>query len=161
MSTLFNLSDQYKQVLELIQENGEEQVLTDTLESINDSIEVKADGYIAVSKTLEAENDAIDVEIKRLQERKKINQNGIERLKATLLEAMEFTGKTKFKTELHNYSIRNNAPSLQINDDTKIPKQFYVEQKPKLDKRELLKFVKNNGEIDGVELKRSKSLGVR
>lgn len=161
MSTLFNLSDQYKQVLELIQENGEEQVLTDTLESINDSIEAKADGYIAVSKTLEAENDAIDVEIKRLQERKKINQNGIERLKTTLLEAMEFTGKTKFKTELHNYSIRNNAPSLQINDDTKIPKQFYVEQKPKLDKRELLKFVKNNGEIDGVELKRSKSLGVR
>lgn len=161
MSTLFNLSDQYKQVLELIQENGKEQVLTDTLESINDSIEAKADGYIAVSKTLEAENDAIDVEIKRLQERKKINQNGIERLKTTLLEAMEFTGKTKFKTELHNYSIRNNAPSLQINDDTKIPKQFYLEQQPKLDKRELLKFVKENGEFDGVELKRSKSLGVR
>ena len=161
MSTLFNLSDQYKQVLEIIQENGEEQVLTDTLESINDSIESKADGYVAVTKTLEAENDAIDVEIKRLQERKKVNQNGIKRLKDTLLDAMEYTGKTKFKTELHSYSIRNNAPSLQITDDTKIPKQFYVEQEPKLDKRELLKFVKDNGELDGLELKRTKSLGVR
>lgn len=161
MSTLFNISDQYKQVLEIIQENGEEQALIDTLESINDSIEAKADGYIAVSKTLETENDAIDIEIKRLQERKKKNNNGIERLKSTLLDAMEYTGKTKFKTELHNYSIRNNAPSLQIKDDSKIPKQFYVEQEPKLDKQELLKFVKDNGEFDGVELKRSKSLGVR
>lgn len=161
MSTLFNLSDQYKQVLEIIQESEDDKALIDTLESINDSIEAKADGYIAVSKTLEAENDAIDIEIKRLQERKKKNNNGIERLKSTLLDAMEYTGKTKFKTELHNYSIRNNAPSIQIKDDTKIPKQFYVEQEPKLDKRELLKFVKDNGEFDGVELKRSKSLGVR
>lgn len=161
MSTLFNLSDQYKQVLELIQDSEDDKALKDTLDSINDAIEDKADGYYVVVKTLESENEAIDREVKRLQERKKKNNNGIERLKTTLLEAMEFTGKTKFKTELHNYSIRNNAPSLQINDDTKIPKQFYVEQQPKLDKRELLKFVKDNGEFDGVELKCSKSLGVR
>lgn len=161
MTNLFDLSTDYKQVYDLIAEQEDEQILKDTLASINDAIEDKADGYIAVIKTLEGDNKAIDEEIKRLRHRKTSNQNGVKRLKESLQEVMEQTGKEKFKTALNSYSISNNPPSLDITDESLIPKQYYIEQQPKLDKKELLKVVKDGLEIKGVELKQSRSLRVR
>lgn len=77
MTTLFNLTDAYQQVYDLIAEQGDETVLIETLQSINDALEEKADGYVAVIKTLEADNVAIDEEIKRLRQRKTSNQRRI------------------------------------------------------------------------------------
>ena len=89
MSNLFELKDNYQQVYDLIAEQEDEQILKDTLASINDAIEEKADGYVAVIKSLEADNNAIDEEIKRLRQRKTSNQNGVKRLKESLQEVME------------------------------------------------------------------------
>ena len=161
MASLFDLSTDYQQLYDLIAEQKDEQILKDTLASINDAIEDKADGYVAVIKTLEGDNKAIDEEIKRLRQRKTSNQNGVKRLKESLQEVMEQTGKEKFKTALNSYSIANNPPSLDITDESSIPKQYYIEQQPKLDKKELLKVVKDGLEIKGVELKQSRSLRVR
>ncbi len=161
MASLFDLSTDYQQLYDLIAEQEDEQILKDTLASINDAIEDKADGYVAVIKTLEGDNKAIDEEIKRLRQRKTSNQNGVKRLKESLQEVMEQTGKEKFKTALNTYSIANNPPSLDITDESLIPKQYYIEQQPKLDKKELLKVVKDGLEIKGVELKQSRSLRVR
>lgn len=161
MPSLFDLSTDYQQLYDLIAEQEDEQILKDTLASINDAIEDKADGYVAVIKMLEGDNKAIDEEIKRLRQRKTSNQNGVKRLKESLQEVMEQTGKEKFKTALNTYSIANNPPSLDITDKSLIPKQYYIEQQPKLDKKELLKVVKDGLEIKGVELKQSRSLRVR
>lgn len=161
MASLFDLSTDYQQLYDLISEQEDEQILKDTLASINDAIEDKADGYVAVIKTLEGDNKVIDEEIKRLRQRKTSNQNGVKRLKESLQEVMEQTGKEKFKTALNSYSIANNPPSLDITDESLIPKQYYIEQQPKLDKKELLKVVKDGLEIKGVELKQSRSLRVR
>ncbi|MGS0657086.1 siphovirus Gp157 family protein [Staphylococcus arlettae] len=161
MSTLFNLTDDYKQVYDLIAEQGDEQVLNDTLSSINDALEDKADGYVAVIKTLEGDNKAIDDEIKRLQQRKTTNKNGIDRLKESLKEAMETTGKTKFKTALNSYTIASNAPSKDITDLKLIPDEYWVSQAPKINSKLLLDDLKAGKEIPGVELKRTQSLRVR
>ncbi|MGX0611643.1 siphovirus Gp157 family protein [Staphylococcus capitis] len=161
MSSLFNLKDNYKQVYELIADQEDEQILKDTLDSINDTLEDKADGYVAVIKSLETDNNAIDEEIKRLKQRKTSNENGIKRLKETLQQVMEETGKEKFKTALNSYSIANNPPSLEVKDKNVVPKEFFTEQEPKLNKKELLKAVKEGLEIKGIELKQSRSLRVR
>jgi len=162
MSTLYELTDQFVKISELLQSGDyDEQVLNDTLESIQVSLEDKVDGYVAVIKNFEAENIAIDQEVKRLQERKKVNMNGINRLKENLMYSLEQTGQKKVKSALNTVSIRNNAPSLEISDEVNIPKEFYIEQEPKLDKRELLKYVKENGAFDGVGIKQSQSLVVK
>ncbi|EEE48391.1 siphovirus Gp157 family protein [Staphylococcus capitis] len=161
MSSLFILKDNYKQIYELIAEQEDEQILKDTLDSINDALEDKADGYVAVIKSLETDNIAIDEEIKRLKQRKTSNENGIKRLKETLQQVMEETGKEKFKTALNSYSIANNPPSLEVKDENVVPKEFFTEQEPKLNKKELLKAVKEGLEIEGIELKQSRSLRVR
>lgn len=161
MTTLFNLREKYKEIYEWIVEQGDEQVLIDTLQSINDALEEKADGYVAVIKSIESDNAAIDEEIKRLRERKTSNQNGIKHLKESLQEAMEETGKHKFKTALNSYSIANNPPSLDVTNEKLIPKEYWVLQAPKLNKKELLQDIKNGADIQGVEVKRTKSLRVR
>lgn len=161
MSTLFNLTDNYKQVYDLIVEQGDEQLLNDTLESINDALEDKADGYVSVVKSLESDNKAIDEEIKRLQQRKTTNKNGIDRLKESLKVSMEATGKTKFKTVLNSYNIQNNPPSLNVIEEKHIPSDFWLSQAPKLDKKALLKHIKENEDVDGVEIKQTQSLRVR
>lgn len=161
MSSLFNLTDAYQQVYDLIAEQGDETVLIETLQSINDALEEKADGYVAVIKTLEADNVAIDEEIKRLRQRKTSNQNGISRLKESLQFSMESTGKEKFKTALNSYSIANNPPSLDVVEESLIPKEYWLSQAPKLNKKDLLKDIKNGADIKGVEVKRTRSLRVR
>ncbi|MDW8564671.1 siphovirus Gp157 family protein [Staphylococcus shinii] len=161
MSNLFELTGNYKQVYDLITEQGDEQILNDTLASINDALEDKADGYVAVIKTIEADNQVIEDEIKRLAQRKTVNQNSIKRLKESLKESMEITGKIKFKTALNSFNIQKNPPSLTISDETLIPKEFYTEQQPKLNKKELLKHVKENGEIKGVQIKQTEGLRVK
>ncbi|EGQ4132990.1 siphovirus Gp157 family protein [Staphylococcus pseudintermedius] len=161
MTTLFNLTDAYQQVYDLIAEQGDETVLIETLQSINDALEEKADGYVAVIKTLEADNVAIDEEIKRLRQRKTSNQNGISRLKESLQFSMESTGKEKFKTALNSYSIANNPPSLDVTEESLIPKEYWVSQAPKLNKKDLLKDIKNGADIKGVEVKQTRSLRVR
>lgn len=161
MSTLFNLTDNYKQVYDLIVEQGDEQLLNDTLESINDALEDKADGYVSVVKSLESDNKAIDEEIKRLQQRKTTNKNGIGRLKESLKVSMEATGKTKLKTVLNSYNIQNNPPSLNVIEEKHIPSDFWLSQAPKLDKKALLKHIKENDDVDGVEIKQTQSLRVR
>ncbi|MFQ3801016.1 siphovirus Gp157 family protein [Staphylococcus equorum] len=161
MSTLFNLTDNYKQVYDIIAEQGDEQLLIDTLGSINDALEDKADGYVSVTKSLESDNKAIDEEIKRLQQRKTTNKNGIDRLKESLKASMKSTGKTKFKTALNSYNIQNNPPSLNVIEEKHIPSDFWLSQAPKLDKKALLKHIKENNDVDGVEIKQTQSLRVR
>ena len=162
MSTLYELTDQFVKVSELLQSGDyDEQVLNDTLESIQLSLEDKVDGYVGVIKNFETENIAIDQEIKRLQERKKVNMNGINRLKENLMYSLEQTGQKKVKSALNTVTIRNNAPSLQIDDEKNIPKEFFIDQEPKLDKRGLLNYVKDAGEFEGVSIKKSQSLVVK
>lgn len=161
MASLFDLSTDYQQLYDLIAEQKDEQILKDTLASINDAIEDKADGYVAVIKTLEGDNKAIDEEIKRLRQRKTSNQNGVKRLKESLQEVMEQTGKEKFKTALNTYSIANNPPSIKVVNESLIPKSYWVEQAPKLNKKEILSDIKNGVEIKGAEVVQTRSLRVR
>lgn len=161
MPSLFDLSADYQQVYNLIAEQEDEQILKDTLASINDAIEDKADGYVAVIRTLESDNKAIDEEVKRLRQRKTSNQNGMKRLKESLQEVMEKTGKVKFKTALNSYSIANNPPSIEVTNESLIPKSYWIVQAPKLNKKEMLADIKNGIEIKGAEVIQTRSLRVR
>ena len=82
-------------------------------------------------------------------------------MKESLKEAMEATGKTKFKTALNSYNIQNNPPSLEVTEEKDIPKEFWLSQAPKLDRKSLLKFLKENSDVPGVAIKQTRSLRVR
>ena len=161
MSNLFDLSQNYKQIYDLISEGEESEVYIDTLDSVDEAIEDKADGYAGVIRQLESDNDGLTKEIKRLQDRKKSNDNGISRLKENLQLMMEQTGKTKFKTNRNTFGIQKNPASLKILDEKKIPKKYFIEQEPKLNSQILKKEIKDGIEIEGAELVQTESLRIR
>ncbi len=155
---LYELTQNYLQVLEMA-ESGED--LADTLESLEDAIEVKAENTAKVIKQLEANAEMLANESKRLSERKSAIENNVRNLKRYLQEQLEKCGKTKIKGEIFTVAIQNNPQSVEVIDETKIPLEFFVEQAPKLDKKTLLQHLKNEEQIPGASLKQSQSLRIR
>ncbi len=157
---LYELTDSYLKVLELI-ENGEEG-LEDTLESINDTIELKADGYARIIRNLEANAVALKTEIDRLTNRRRSIENSIDRLKENLKNAMIATGKEKIKTDLFNVTVVNNPVAVNVIDEKLIPEEYFkVEIIRKLDKISLRDAIKNGEEIQGAELMQGKGLRIK
>ena len=155
---LYTLTDNYLRVLELA-ENGDD--LTDTLEALEDAIEDKAENTAKVIKQLEANADMLATEIKRLSERKTTTENNAKRLKVYLQEQLEKVGTDKIKGEIFTVAIQNNPQSVDVLDETIIPAAYFIEQAPKLDRKELLAHLKAGETIPGATVKQSRSLRIR
>lgn len=161
MAKLYEIVGAFKELLEMAsEENMDQKLISDTLEGIEFEFEEKADGYAKVVKMLEGDVEAIDKEIKRLTEKKNTIKNNISGIKKNLENAMLITGKTKFKTLLFGYNIQKNPASVSIDDETLIPKDFWIEQEPKLDKKSLAAFLKEN-EVSWAHLTQTESLRIR
>lgn len=161
MSTLYELTGQYLELLEMAAEEDDANIIRDTLEAIDGEIEEKADGCAIVMKELENEADKLDKEIKRLQGKKKVIDNNIGRIKKGLEGSMIATGKRKFKTLLFSFGIQKNPASVNVINPEAVPEEFWKQQDPVLDKRGLLSFIKENGNTDYAEITQSESLRIR
>ncbi len=161
MAKLYEIVGEFKELLEMAsEENMDQKLISDTLEGVEFEFEEKADGYAKVVKMLEGDVEAIDKEIKRLTEKKNTIKNNISGIKKNLENAMLVTGKTKFKTLLFGYNIQKNPASVSIDDETLIPKDFWIEQEPKLDKKSLAAYLKEN-EVSWAHLTQTESLRIR
>lgn len=160
MSTLYELTGQYLQLLDMAEELDPE-VFADTLEGLDGEIEEKADNCAKVIKILEGDVSSIDGEIKRLQERKKSISENVKRIKSNLENAMKVTGKTRFKTLLFSFGIQKNPASVSIKDEKSIPEEFWKPQDPVLDKTKLKDFLKLNGSTEYAELVQTEGLRIR
>ena len=162
LATLYELTDKYRRLLNLADELDEE-VFKDTLESIDDELEDKIDGYITVDKKLQADEQMFADEIKRLQERKKSIATNRRNLKASLYDSMKLTGKEKVQTGRFSAWTQNNPPRLVVDDINKIPKAYWEEQEPKLNKRLLLEDLKGEEYPDfkGAHIEQSEGIRFR
>lgn len=157
---LYELTDSYLKVLELI-EAGEEN-LDDTLESINDTIEVKAENYAKIIRNLEGNVNMLKAEIERLNSRKKSIEGNVDRLKENLKQSMILTGKEKIKTGLFNITVANNPVALNVFDESKIPENFFTyETIKKMDKSAIKDLLKAGQVIEGAELTQGKGLRIK
>lgn len=155
---LYELTQNYLQVLE-IAENGDD--LADTLEALEDAIEVKAENTAKVIKQLEANAEMLANESRRLSERKSAIENNVRNLKRYLQEQLDKCGKSKIKGEIFTVAIQNNPQSVDVLDESLIPSTYFIQQAPKLDRKELLTHLKAGEEIAGVTIKQTKSLWIR
>lgn len=113
-NTLFELTGDYLKLLEMAEDETDPQVIEDTLNSINDLIEDKADAYAAVIAQISGEVDTIDAEIKRLTDRKRTKKNNIDHIKQHLFDSMKAMGKTKIKTATHTFGIQKNGGKAPV-----------------------------------------------
>lgn len=126
-----------------------------TNELINESDEVlkaelekefykKLSGYGKAVRNLDSDIMQLKEEEQRLAERRKEKEKQTKRIKDAILSSMLAVGKEKVKTSLFDFSVRNGADSLVIDEKKEIPKKFFTPQDPKLDKKALNKWAKEN-----------------
>lgn len=125
MSNLYELTNDYKAVLNMLyEEEVDEQMVLDTLESIEGEIEDKADNYAKIIKELESMKNARKEEAKRLTESARVFENRINTLKHNLYNSMKETGKTKFATNLFTFNIAKNGGKQKLTIDGEVPEEF-------------------------------------
>ena len=159
---LYELTENYRNLQDLL-ENPEidQDLITNALDEVGEQLEEKSENIAKLIKTLEVEVTGFKAEEKRLADRRKTLENRITGLKSYINAAMKATGKKKFKGQLFSFNIQKNPLSVNITDSTLIPKEYFVEQEPVLDKKTVLAELKNGVIVPGAELKQTESLRIR
>ncbi|HAB7413667.1 TPA_asm: hypothetical protein GYX24_14920 [Listeria monocytogenes] len=159
MSTLYSIQGKYQQLLNLAEQLDPE-LLKDTLESIDDELETKAENVAFVIKELEGQSLVLETETKRLAERKNTINNNVKRLKQSLFDAMITAKKQKIKTNLFTLDIWKNPPSVIVEDESKLL-NYLIEQPKKLDKTKLGDDLKKGIEVPGAKIIQTERLQIR
>ena len=141
----------------------------DTLDGIEQEFEDKAENVAAYIKSLKAEADDLKEEEAALNRRRKVKENQIYRLKDYLLHSMMTINRTKIDTPRAKLSIRNNAESVQFDDEEQFIRlclargqDDYLRYKdPELNKTAVKKALQSGMEIDGASLIRTQSLIIK
>jgi hypothetical protein len=159
---LYELTDNYRRILDILDE-GQDEALQDTLDSIKDAIEQKAEGIAKIIRTMDAEAEAIKAEEQRLAQRRKAIENRRNGLKEYLETQLASSGIDKVKTATFTVALQNNPPSVNVLDDKAIPTTFkvHIPEQWNVDKKLILQALKDGQEIPGVELFQGRSLRIR
>jgi transcriptional regulator of heat shock response len=155
---LYELSQNYVQLLELA-DSLDQETFQDTLSSLEEAIEDKAENVAKLIKCLDSDCKAIKEEEQRLADRRKSLENKISSIKEYLQNQMEVAGLNKVKRPTITISIQANPPSVKVMDESLIPSTYMVPQPSKIDKRAILTALKEGEFIPGASIKQS--MGVR
>ena len=156
---IYELNNAWQEIIHRMEE-GDELDLTDTLESIEEALEVKLENTAKVIRTIEAEAAAIKTEEERLKKRRNAMENNVGRLKHYIFESMQITGKERLKGVHVSLRLQNNPPSVNMINAQAIPAHYLVEQPSTVDKKAVLADLKNGIAVEGAELKQEKSLRI-
>lgn len=134
--SLYELTADYEMLLVMLYDDEtDEKMILDTLESIEGEIEDKADGYAKIIKELLGDAEKIKAEKIRLEQRQKAFENRAQLLKENLQNTMKQLGKTKFKTDLFSFNIQKNGGKLPliIDDVSKVPNEYFKHTEKEID----------------------------
>ncbi|HCJ4513682.1 TPA: siphovirus Gp157 family protein, partial [Listeria innocua] len=147
---LYQLTDNYLRVQELLEENKTEAV-EDTLDALTDGFHDKAENIVKIIKSLAADAEMAGKEAKRLLKRKQALENNVQKLKTYLQTEMERMEIRKINSTLFTIQIQKNPASVEIVDEALL-KPFFLLQEPKIDKKRIAEILKSGEEVEGARL---------
>lgn len=156
---LYQLTDNYLRVQELLEENKTEAV-EDTLDALADGFHDKAENIVKIIKSLAADAEMAGKEAKRLLKRKQALENNVQKLKTYLQTEMERMEIRKINSTLFTIQIQKNPASVEIVDEALL-KPFFLLQEPKIDKKRIAEILKSGEEVKGARLVESESIRIR
>lgn len=141
----------------------------DTLDGIEGEFELKAENVACFILQLDGELEMLKKRETAFKRRKKAKENEIKWLKSYLLSCMQQVGRTEIKSPDVKISIRNNAESVQLDDEEQFirlclarGKDDYLRYKdPELNRTAIKKALQAGEEIDGAHLIRTQSLIIK
>lgn len=155
MASLYELTGDYAKFAEIAQlgdlDDDMQAMLDDALANLADDIEVKLEGYAKVIKNFESDIEGLKKEEDRLAGKRKTLENRVKSMKTAMCNAMIATGKLKVKGDLFSFTVKNNAPSVVMDEQyiENIPEKYLIAQEPKIDRKLLAEDLKK---ADGAAL---------
>lgn len=142
-------------------DNIDPEVLQDTLDAIQASMDEKIDNTIGLIRSVEGDIDTVDKEIKRLQAVKKQRENLKNKIKSYLQDMLDYRQLDNYRTSKNYVFKKRNAPSKSVTDEKLIPDEYWLSQAPKLNAKQLTDDLKAGKEVPGAELKVTESLVIK
>lgn len=127
MDTLYSLSDEYVQLMDLAisTDPEDEQAFADTLEGLMAVISTKMDDYAVVMTHLNGRSDLIQAEIDRLKAMQQTIDNHEKRMKAALLSVMkEKLNQRKITTDFHTFTVCKNGGKQPMEITGDVPDNY-------------------------------------
>jgi Siphovirus Gp157 len=160
MMKLYEFTQNYLQLIERAEEIDED-VLIDTIDSIKESVEEKAENIAKLIRSFEADAKTIKAEEERLAAKRKTIENQIAYLKKYLFEQLETMGIEKIKRPFFTISLQANPPGVDVINSGEIPAEYWNFPDPVLDKKKILSLLKIGEIIPGAAIRKSKGLRIR
>jgi len=161
---LLSLNFEYARYMQIVAEaQGEispEQ--EQALEELENALIKKADSIHHVLLMLEAQAARFRAEADRIYNMAKTCENGHARLKKNIKVYLETSGQESLQGQSVAFYLRNNPPSVQINDEKEIPSEFKtVEIVEKIDKKKIAAAIKQGSTVKGAELVTNKTVSIK
>ncbi|MFW3895326.1 siphovirus Gp157 family protein [Pseudomonas bharatica] len=157
MSNLYELTGQYRELAVLIQDADEDMAVAvrDTMGAIEAEFNDKALAVSRVILNMDGDIEAVDAEIDRLQERKRIMSNRKSQIIDYLRENMEAAKITKITCPLFTITLCAGRDSVIV-DDEKLLDEDLVNPKVTMvpDKKAIAARIKAGQEVKGAHLER-------
>ena len=162
---LYELANQHRELSKLGDSDElPEDVIRDTLEALEGTIEVKAVSVAKFSLNLDSTADAIEAAAKAMTIRAKRVRNRADAIRAYLQFNMSALGIREVSCPEFTIRLRENPESVKISEGVDMPKEFMVQPEPpppRPDKKALKDAIKAGRHIDGVYLERGERLEIK
>jgi outer membrane murein-binding lipoprotein Lpp len=141
-----------------------EEVVRDTLESISGDLEAKSVNVASFVRNLEASADQIKEAEAAMAARRKAIEKRAANVRQYLLDNMIAAGITKIECPYFKLAVRDNPPSVVINEPLLIPMQYMTDPAPPPpapDKKLIAQAIKDGFDVPGAHLARGKRLDIK
>lgn len=159
MVSLYKLTEQQRELKEVAGNSDlPAEAFADTFNALEGQFNDKAASVMHVVQNMDSDVDALDAEIKRLTERKKVIKNKQDSIREYLRTNMEANEITKIECPLFSITLAKGRDVCVIDDADSIPDDYVnvsVVQKP--DKAAILKALKAGDDIPGAHIEKSKT----
>lgn len=153
MSSLYELTGEYLTLSDMLMDDEvDEQTVIDTLEGVKGEIEVKAEGYVKVLRSIEAQAEAYAKEAEAFAKKANTAKNRAESLKKALFNAMTEMDMPEIKTDLFKLKIVGNGGSqpMEVTEDIDAIPEDFIRIKKEADKKAIGEYLESLPE--GVEV---------
>jgi len=155
---IYEISKEVVKAMELEDDEQREYLLS----QLQLNLEERSADLLKFCKTQESFNEAVDIEISRLQGLKLDRNKRVEFIKKTIKEAMENAGIKKMELPNFKLTVANNAPSVVIENESLVPKTFWREKTVhSIDKVKIKEALKADKEVKGAKLESKTSLRIK
>lgn len=129
--SLYQMSQEWEDVFDkLLDPEIPEEAVFDTIEMIEADMDIKAENYGKIIRSMEGDSSALREEIQRLQKRKKSLDSRADMLKQRLFDAMKATGRLEIKTNLFTFSIQGNGGLRPVDLTDAVPTEWLKPGEP-------------------------------